>query len=77
MSATRREGPTFLAWLTGRFTYPPVHARCSTCGRPGADPEVAWELKRGGMNEAARFATLCDDCRRKVRDRRIQLALDD
>jgi hypothetical protein len=29
------------------------------------------------MNEAARFATLCDDCRRKVRDRRIQLALDD
>jgi hypothetical protein len=75
MSAPRREGPTFLAWLSGRFTYPPSTARCAQCGRRGGDPEVARALRNDGMKDAAAFASLCDDCRRKARDQRVMRAI--
>jgi len=71
MSTLKREGPGFMTWLSGRFTYPPSTARCAKCGGPGADPEIARELRDGGLKEMAGFAVLCDGCRRKARDQRV------
>lgn len=71
-TSSRREGPSFLTWLSGRFTYPPSTAKCRSCGGPGADPEVARELRDAGLKDAATFAGLCDSCRRKARDQRLR-----
>ncbi len=73
MSASGKpEGPSLLTWLSGRFTYPPSTARCTSCGRPGADPDVARELRDAGLKDAAVFAGLCDACRRTARDQRLR-----
>ena len=75
MNTRRREGPAFLTWLSGRFTYPPSTARCESCGQMGGDPKVARELADGGLKAVAELAKLCDGCRRKARDQSLRRML--
>ena len=73
MSATRREGPTLLQWIAGRFQYPEDAGRCTRCGGPGGAPQVMASLKED-LPKLAAVAGLCDACKRSARDAAIRSA---
>ncbi len=68
MRRVKREGPSFLTWLMGRFSYPPPAGHCAVCGASGADSQVVRELRAAGLGRLAHFAALCDRCRMARRD---------